>query len=642
MAKRYSGDAEQFLARYDDAIRGGKITDAETVALYESLKEQATQGVTMTREQALEAMGLSAERRWLADAVNSTKANPDEFLWENAGRLALSYDQGMVEGMKQTGKEFTAAKHSMTPREIRGSEEVAKLYNNLFPITGVEPERFIGGYMPHFRQYTEAGLGSQYAFPQEVRQFIHKKLRTGEIEAWMADPTVGAAKYSHAVMSQAKHFGEESVEETLTAGVKTAKAMAEAGNPREGGWLAAYVNELRGRPHGSMNQMNDSLGRVVHAMSGGKVGEVEGAVLANELIDTMSEAMYLSAIPLRPGLILRNAFQTMIFTYPRVGAADWLYGLRAALTKEGRDAAVRAGAMAPQRAQFYRAQTQAIRGLEGGNKVRHMLKKLGAPGFRLYQAPDDVGRALAYHAFKRKSARAFSQFQQHGDEIKFFKQSKLYTFSEGEQEMAIRAFREKGVEGYSDVLGRTAAGDSHLRYGDAQHPLSWDGSAGRMFGHFGTWPIQYANYMADMMSQGTMADKVGFLMRWGTVNTAVSAAGIAAGYNLMGWMTFPSFTFMGGPNVDFGIDMYQMVAGSPQERQLARRSMGFRFPKFEDPRSLYVPLTYQMHDWGKLLSGDIPGGLGIKEYEQTTSTAFDMLLDPTVPMANFLDEMVGP
>jgi len=184
-------------------------------------------------------------------------------------------------------------------------------------------------------------------------------------------------------------------------------------------------------------------------------------------------------------------------------------------------------------------------------------------------------------------------------------------------------------------LGTTLARETHFRYGHAAHPAGWGSIYGRVFGQFGTWPVQYKDFLLEGAARGTVGDKVEFFGIHIAMNLGLAGAGAAAGVNLWSFVSFNALQYTGGPFADIGLDLVRAYGGTPAEQQLARRSLFFNFPSFSDPRSVFVPGSYFVSDVTRALSDaqdNVPKFVlsagGFRFFEPDEKTGFEWFMNP--------------
>lgn len=547
-----------------------------------------------TAEDAMAALGLTTEERWGIKVINDSKAaNKDDFSINAVIRYATAPEK---EGGFATGREMFAAQNGLTSRDLEIAELIDQANQAAFEISGLDAKRQIGGYFPHIRQMMRHGIVPDNEFvKREMPDFLEwagQRYRTGELDVYLKDPVLSTYKNIRSMLMK-KHF------DPVLPQIKEGLAQIKQTDHRAWRIMTEYVEELQGRPHVSFKKVNEWISSFTRSL-GYDVGED----FVQDVVNTFTTLAYGATIPFRPALIIRNYFEGFQKLGPRVGFGDYLAGLRKAMTDDGFNAARRGGAIQPNvnplhatTEVFDEALGQGL--LKGANR---RLQQLTRKGFDWYRGADEFSRATAYHAIRHRIRRIEPQWRR-GDISweQFMERAKVRTFDELDQLEFERLFQAGQEDQAIDLLGRSLSREAINRYGNANHPFGWGSIYGRLFGQFGTWPVQYKDFVLQGLTRGTAKDKMEFLLGHAATNMGVVALGAAGGFNLWSWVMWPSLAYTGGPAADIAVDLYQSFGGSPAERAMARRNLTYLFPTLENPESVFVPGSY--------LIGDIAEGM---------------------------------
>lgn len=570
-----------------------------------------------TLDDMMTLLQLSPEEKVGVSIINQYKNKKlDDFSifavsrWLDAKHLS----EGFADGRAQY-----AALHRMTPQELAVGRELDKYFEAAFQESGLNAKRQLGGYWPHLRKWTEAGMVQpewlKKQLPPETFEWFHRRARSGELSFYDTDPVMVAYKHLRNLFMK-KHF--DPILPDIRAELKS---MWENGNRRTFSVMKEYIQEMRGRPHKTFLKLNEAISTSLRVL-----GHKAPERFAERIINEFTALMYSATIPFRPALIIRNYWQMMQMTPARIGFRDFFGGLEDALTKDGYEYAKRIGAIpsdvVPLMASTELWTPQALRPLS--LRFRRVFDR----GFEWYKKADDIGRAAAANGIRRRINRHLGSFMRGDTTWEQFRQAaKINTFDSVDIAQFESMFRAGDIEGAIDHLGLTLARETHFRYGHVNHPAGWGSVYGRLFGQFGTWPIQYKDYLLQGLARGSTKDKFEFLATHLAVNGALLASGAAAGLNLWSWVAFPSLNYTGGPMADMAIDLTKALSGSPAERAMARRNLSFQFPSLEDPRSIFIPGSYFLGDLWKLQ--DIEGAqtffeaAGFRFFEPGEDTHFE-------------------
>ena len=181
----------------------------------------------------------------------------------------------------------------------------------------------------------------------------------------------------------------------------------------------------------------------------------------------------------------------------------------------------------------------------------------------------------------------------------FLSAAKVNTFDPLDVQIARRMAENRDYEGMANHLGQVLSRESMTRYGYADHPVGWNSVTGRLFGQFGTWPVQYKDYLVQGFTRGSTKDKVEFGMIHAGISGGIITAGASIGVNLQNWTGLSFYT--GGPFADMSIDVMKSINGSDLEKRLARRNLYGNIPIFGwmetgNPRSIFLPGSYLIGD----------------------------------------------
>jgi len=499
----------------------------------------------------------------------------------------------------QTGRQAFAELNNMTREEIAVGEALDDLLQSAFSNSNIDANRQVKGFWPHFRRWAEQGfvlnrgLGKQLA-PEPSIAWADRAYRGGELGVYVTDPVVYGYKQVMNLMIK-RHLDPR-----LPAMKKEIDTIRAAGESRLADLMDEYVMEIRGRPHGTFERLNKALTRFADSM-----GIPNPNQHVESYINGIVSTAYSATIPFRAALIARNYFQMWQMTPPRIGINWFLKGFKESLTQEGFQRAVNAGAVPIDVLPLFAS--DVITNLRAFQTLPLRMKRIFERGFNWYRKADDFGRAVAYNGLRARIKNSLGPFMR--DEItweEFITRSKIRTFTEVDQRTFGELFSVGRVDDAIDHLGTTLARETHFRYGHAAHPAGWGSVYGRVFGQFGTWPVQYKDFLLEGAARGTTGDKIQFFGTHIAMNLGLASAGAAAGVNLWSFVSFNALQYTGGPWADVALDLVRAYGGTPAEAQLARRSLFFNFPTFSDPRSAAVTSWRMQQEHSAMLKTIFP------------------------------------
>jgi len=573
----------------------------------------AAAGTDNTPEALMKAAGITADQQQglqlLRDIIDRPEFNiPAIYRYATAPKL----EKGFKDGFEQYASKMGMSREAVTLARKRRDYLV-----QAFDGDAALQDQVLGAQLPVFREFMNVGFmpGKQFAegaSPAMKRwstplqhlvvgdEILNRRVLSGLLNPNELDPAVSAIKHARNMLYR-KHL-DQPMQEAMVVAKEIAKR-----DERTGKFMINYLHELEGLPTASFKVLNQMIRSVARSFN----VSVEDRI-AEKWINTLNFITYSSTIPFRASLIARNSFQTMLIV-PIMGGEAWYHGMKAALGYSTDGVARQEAAQA---AMEYAVKVRALRvditPLHGGTemiggvgegmfgslpsefqKAGFNMKEMFEAGFTAYKKPDDIGRVVALFAGKRRVNKALSTYHRSakGDEaIELLKrQAKVKTFDEiveAEFESLIRQDRFLEAE---DLIGTKLADKVHFLYGDANHPPGWGSVPGRLFGQFGTFPVQYLAHVTESLTRGTAKDRIEFLAAHSAINLGIVTAGAKLfDADLESWAFLPSLTYTGGPLADIFLNSLAAIGGSDAERALALRSLRMTLPSWNSP-SIFVP-----------------------------------------------------
>lgn len=366
--------------------------------------------------------------------------------------------------------------------------------------------------------------------------------------------------------------------------------------------FSEYVDEVIGKPHASFGRAQRAIETSMEVL----FGRTPPPDLVRNTVSTLTALAASATIPFRPALILRNYAESILKVAPRTGLNYYMKGLKYVTDNATRKEAfltaknAQAITVGPQRLRSFHGATEAFG--PGAGRLNYKLERLLEKGFDWYQSADDWGRAIAFHAQRFRLMDSYDAYRK--GRINFdqmLERAKVLTYDPLDIQAAEKMLRAGDVTSASNYLGRSLSRETMNRYGHGNHPAGWNSIVGRLMGQFGTWPVQYKDYLMQGLTRGTTKDKAEFAMIHSAVSGAFIAGGAAVGLNLSSWIGFPSLNYTGGPFAGMAIDVVKSVSGSDLEKQLAQRNLIAQIPIYGwmatgNPRSIFMPGSYLLGD----------------------------------------------
>lgn len=489
-----------------------------------------------------------------------------------------------------------AVEAQLTEGELGAARELRTWYDDVWQRfvrdenIDVTSEDYIQNYFPHYRRKSDADAPNSIraAFRESNKQvnaptmsFISEMQRTGRMTKYETDPRVVSMQYLRSGLSKSllKEPLDNAAEVINSIPTDNANAallrqqltkffrLAHAGQPEA--FVGANV---------ATKNLLEMLGVNLDELT------------KDKLVNTLLTMNYGAFIGFRPGLALRNLTQTLITTYPVLGARWTGRGIRDTMLdrKELWDEMKAVGALlehhVPQPGedllyQSVGAMTQEANVLAG---FKRGVIKITDLGMRWFTQADDINRGVAYAGMKAKTLDAWARWGSRGEWDKFYRKSGLNYFGEATK----REFRERlesaGTEEAAKFAGKLASDDTQWLYQLGAGPALFSHGVGRLVGQYGTWPSWYLSYLGRGAKNLQGVERGVWAARAMAVNWALPAVGAAMGLNLNRWTGLSSLSWMGGPAVDWFSDTADIVTGvSPSgeatvDRNVALSRLGLR------------------------------------------------------------------
>lgn len=526
----------------------------------------------------------------------------------------------------KNGRAQYAAEHGMSDEAVKVAEERIKLLRYAFSQHGYSADQVMGAQLPIFRQMIDAGIslpGQQWAETADAsvkkyasvlgklvegNEVFSRRVLSGHINPHELNPVASTAK--HIRNLELRKYLDPEIKKaaeyisSLPESMKKVKDIA-----------FNYLHDLEGRPNEGFLKLNHAF-RIMGRMAGQYVGDD----LAERFVHTLNWLTSSASIPFRPALIARNMFQTTL-NIPIVGGEAWKHGVETALGRSVSERGTPSWSRKAMNEAWERARQAGALGtnivpIHGGQQAMEttllsetMLAKAGFivkdatdVAFSVYRTPDDIGRVISFEAGRFRVNKYLSKYQAErvtdADKAlsNLMDDAKVRTFSEHTQAEFATLVKAGQTDMAADLIGKELADKVHFLYGNSNHPNGWGGVAGRLFGQFGTFPVQYLHHIGQGLTLGTKKDKLEFFAMHSAVNIGVVTAGAEIfGADLTNWAFVPSLQYTGGPYAELGINLIQSISGSDAEQSLARRNISMMLPGW-DHRSIFIPGSYFFFD----------------------------------------------
>ncbi len=507
----------------------------------------------------------------------------------------------LLESPRSQWKKIAADK-GLNEKELQAAADSRDWFNAMFKrhvadenitITG---DDFIENYWPHYRRLADEDAPDSVAkafgelFPgrtvnKPTIRFLSEMQRQGVMSKYDKDPFTVMLKYLRAGMY--KSHMRETMDSAIDAFNKIPLDTPDLKLIRRS--MLDYLELARYGAPEAFTSVNTAVGNALRILN------IPMDVTTQErIINTYLTLNYGAYLGFRPGLALRNLYQTILTGMPILGPKYLAYGMKAVFSnkKAALTKAKQAGALLTDHvpvfgddllyAEWHAANldTSGKAGvLEKFNRKAQAATNLG---MRWYTSADTINRGVVFWGMRKKAMDAWNKFGSKGEMDKFWSKSGINFFGPSIKKEFQKIQRSAGAESAIDWIGARAAEDTQWIYQLGAGPSLFSHGIGRLFGQYGTWPSWYGAYMAQGIKNLKGLERASFLAKNVAVHQSIILAGGLAGWNMTRWTGFSSLGWMGGPMVDWFSDLREIVTGvtaageSTAGRSIALSKLGMK------------------------------------------------------------------
>lgn len=536
-----------------------------------------------------------------------------------------------------------ARANDLTPEQVTAIKELDAYMERIAAKEGVRIKdlaklrAYQGNYAWRQTAAPEDAYLGQKGIDEELK-FVNSMVRMGETAAYTLDPIEVAARFTKGAANQATGFDKAWEEaqkfiRTLPKG-SLGRMVSES-----------YIGAVRGNLPAITKEVENIVNTIFKQM-GWKVPTTTIRSMVNGMLALMSTA----AISLRPGLTVRDLTTGVGMHYARFGGSPIkgqgrirkgfesvgigpsrtirmlqlgfgnIFGVRRELVDQGIVPSV-----GPIRFETPSELLSSNLG-QGINRLPKFVQDVANWGFvwggqkTMYEVMF-TGTLLESREFVGNAATMFQKGEI--NKAEFYNIIKLDAFQRVIQKEFDDLITAEKWEQATELLSRQAGIDILGLYGAGQHPWGWGTNTGKMFGQFGIWPVNAAQFVLGGLTRGrknsipvlnhfVSGRQIGFATRLAMTQAALFVGGQAMGMDFYRWLLFPGIFFTGGPTVQMAQDVADIINGSDDDRRRAVSSLKSMLPEIDtddmrntDLRSMFFPFGYFI--------GDIQ--LGIRAFE---------------------------
>jgi len=364
--------------------------------------------------------------------------------------------------------------------------------------------------------------------------------------------------------------------------MKDAEALTNAKNDKgqfELGQLAPLLRRhlayLRGTPDVTAQAIQGGLEAVVDSINQG-IEKVNGHLPDNlqipsidtppgDLLQKYIMMQYAGAMAARPGVLARAAMQTFITGFPLMGKYLWKGMAKSfEVAREGY-----AEADAFKIAQKYGAfiEKAGLQEMMAGGGDMGWEEHLADKALKIIQWAHNSSRLVSFWGHSEKALDAL--YEHANDPEAFSRHSDLWFMPEGMRAKYLKELPHIGVENYEDFsrrIGADLTGLTQWNYRKGANPGMYKWQLGRLFGQYGTWPLNYIEYARRFAGGADKTASMQALTRLVLAHGAILAAGSSVGIDTHDWVFLQPMAWGGGPMLQATVGLPTAVGDWHSER----------------------------------------------------------------------------
>ena len=351
--------------------------------------------------------------------------------------------------------------------------------------------------------------------------------------------------------------------------------------------LRAYRADITGMHVGTtVEDIDRAYKRFMHAKGMGPAD-------ARDLGNAFMEWGYMSAMGFRPWLPIRNTFQVFTTLDPWLGGDYVPRAIRDVVGDSDGVLYARLRGLGVMQSDLpFTASDIMHADARGAHK---WLKR----GLKWYKNSDDYTRAVAYHGTELKFNEAYRQLQDGVINRETFvnTSSGIHAAREGRQAHILRLLDEGQVDSARHLLATDLTEQTMFGYRATMRPeLFRKGVMGKMFGMFGTYPVQFVeNVRHAMGSNMTAGQKAAWATRFVANGTALAVGfNEIMGINARNFYPWVPMQFAGGPYYNMLTSIPSAMAPGYTGRQARAELLGI---KSRDGKVHWDPLSSDVSRW---------------------------------------------
>jgi hypothetical protein len=452
--------------------------------------------------------------------------------------------------------------------------------NGLFAKFGIDPDKFIYGYMSRVRAATDQSSILHLNHPEATERILEKafgkgsipkeiafwaeNMRTSDVISFALDTNVFSVMRRYITRGNLRRYAGESWRNMVDL-------LEKPGADKIMQWrVYRYMDMLQGGGFTDGEKLMQSFLQALMQKLGFSADKIAG-VAHHDVMRSIYSLSYTAHLGWRPYVAIRNMMQMYQTVGPLVGNSYLKKAVTFISSKKG-EAYI---AELRRRGIVHQAPPIVNQLVEGES----ILGKLSNSALGSFKYADDITRAVGYYAGQLRfedglkafgkvdinNARRFAEFvgtNQYGPEMN---SRILETLIGGNSDAAKHVFANALQERSLFLMRRELS------------PIMFHGVVGKMFGQYGTFAANYVQFVSQTWKNSTKAQKAAFAARWIGNSAALAGSMYAIGLQGKDWLPWAPAQFTGGPLFNTAIDVLHSM-GSDYQARAARGELNRMLP----------------------------------------------------------------
>jgi hypothetical protein len=351
---------------------------------------------------------------------------------------------------------------------------------------------------------------------------------------------------------------------------------------------------LDGATQAGINLINEGIGQVNKALPPKlKIDAIEA--IPQDVLGRWILYSYAGGLALRPMVVVRDSMQLFLTTFPILGGKYMKRGFEKAFpaTKEGiaSDAwriADQYGALMKQ-SDLQNLYSGGYESLAAGGKMTSRVTNFAEWSLKWLQWSNNSNRLVTFWGHSERNFDALAKNVPSQNKAGLIKDAGWQHLDDHLRDALVEEAMGADANKWRDLAHRAAkelTDISQWNYRRGASPGIYKYSMGRLFGQYGTWPLNYIEYARRLATKGDAADKTAALTRLAIAHGAVLKTGEAFGVDTGQWVFTQPMAYGGSP-------LFQAVTSVPGTMD------------FESYRGMEARREVQRIFWPM----EVPGGL---------------------------------